>query len=162
VKNLLERPSDDESYTVHIPENPELFVEEYVEELECYLDEKLGKDHSIWFHVDEHSKMCDRSPDSKGGAAFSCGAMETLAMIRNAIVLATYIARPELPAMPSSGICRFPIALPLLDVNQLLNGFVPQLHFDISGLSTEQKRMLASLKVRLGFKVAHSNNFCAF
>jgi hypothetical protein len=40
-------------------------------------------------------------------------------------------------------------------VNQLINGFVPQLHFDTSGLNPEQKRLLASLKVRMGFTVAY-------
>jgi hypothetical protein len=120
VKNLFDRPSDSEIYRVHIPENPKPFVEEYVEELESYLDEKLGKDHSIWFHVDEHSKMCDRRPRSEGGAAFLRGAMETLALIRNAKVVATCTARPAVPVITSSGVCRIPIALPLLDVNQLI------------------------------------------
>ena len=47
----------------------------------CFV-EKIGESCRIWFHVDEHGEMCDRSPASKGNrAAFSFGAMIALATV---------------------------------------------------------------------------------
>jgi hypothetical protein len=52
-----------------------------------YIDEKFGKELRIWFHVDEHRRMCNRNIPS--GANFSFGALETLPRIDNVKAIVT-------------------------------------------------------------------------
>ena len=155
VKTLLERPDDEKAYEINI-EAPEKVPsrKDSKNNLNEYLDEKLGKDYRIWFHLDEHGKMCDRSVGSKGdGAAFSRGAMGLLASLPKAVVIATYVEKPNIPDITSSDVCRYPIALPSLDINQVLKK-VPELSLESLEITDrDEKRMLASLKFRLGFKI---------
>jgi hypothetical protein len=102
--------------------------------------------------VDEHRKMCDRVINSEGGAAFFRGAMQALSYVSRAKVVATYVDPPDLPAVASSGVCRKPVALPLLDL-ELIMAKVPELYIDSSSFDVVERRLLATLKFRLGFKV---------
>ena len=64
--------------------------QEFKDELEKYLDEKLGDQHQCLFHLDEHRKMCPRISEGDTGKDFSRGAMELLARVSRARVVATY------------------------------------------------------------------------
>lgn len=152
VKNLLERPDDDKSYEVAIPPVHELkdSIEAYVEELQEYLSENLGKECLVWFHIDEHRKICDATPDSPGGAAFSRGALEVLIMLGPAFVVVTCTVLPDFPAIGSSGTCRMPIALPPLDVNQVISGSVDELLVHSGNLEEKDIPLYPILKTRLG------------
>jgi hypothetical protein len=78
------------SYRIALNESTRMTFEHYAGEvLRPYLDEKLGPNARIWFHVDAHSKMCDLEKNAYGGAAFYRGAMSMLTFIRNAVVIAT-------------------------------------------------------------------------
>jgi hypothetical protein len=163
IKNLLERSDDMNAYEITLSVTPPT-VKVSEDQLNMYLQKKLRKNCSVWFHIDEHQKMCDRSSDSKGGAYFSRGAMQTLAQVPNARVIATYTDLPrEIPVKMSSVVCRIPIPLPLLDVDQLINK-LPQLKSIIiiinnnnsnsttPQFNTRQQRLFASLKLRLGIR----------
>jgi hypothetical protein len=98
--------------------------------------------------------MCDRS--IRSGANFSPGALETLSLIDNAKVIATYTNMPkEVLVVSTSGACRFGVPLPLLGIDQVMD-VVPEFYFDKAKLATTgktanyQKRLFASSKGRLG------------
>lgn len=95
--------------------------------------------------------MCNR--DCVAGAEFNRGAMEVLAIVTSATVVATYTGRPDLPPPSSSGVCRSPIALPPLDVNRV-TGLVPQLYVNSSNFSAIKQRLLATLKLRLSLSIS--------
>eukprot|EP01036_Dinobryon_divergens_P037334 gene37334-48823_t len=99
-----------------------------LDELQKYLDEKLGDQHQCLFHLDEHRKMCPRISDDETGKDFSRGAMELLALISRAQVVATYIDLPLLPSQGSSGMCRISLKMPILNMNQLF----PAMRLDAS------------------------------
>ena len=100
--------------------------------------------------------MCDQEVGSIGnGAAFSRGAMKLLASLGNSVVIATYTEKPVVPHLESSEVCRYPIPLPSLDINQVLEN-VPELSMLLKKFEVkdrDDKRMLASLKFRLGFTI---------
>ena len=116
-----------------------------------YLKEQLGADNRVWFHVDEHFKMCDT--DHVCAGKFSRGAMELLA--KCGVVIATYTDRPlSIDPEESSSVCRIPVAKPPLDINQVIAN-IPQLAMNRSDLKTNAavQRMVATLKFRLGYKI---------
>jgi len=78
--------------------------------------------------------------------------MAALASAKGVTVIATYTERPLLPAVGSSEVCRVPITLPPIDVNQVM-AVVPELTIDASDFGYTARRLLASLKCRLGFKL---------
>ena len=156
VKTLLERPDNLDDYRIQIEESPILDIDDVVREMNEYLADKLGEDCRIWFHVDEHAKMCGRSPDdSKGNVAgFSYGAMTTLAQVKRARVIATYTDRPSsIPGIGSSGIGRYPVALAPIDINQVMST-ISELYINPSDvIGEDEQRLMSSLKVRLAFKL---------
>lgn len=122
--------------------------------LEIYLREKLGDNHMCLFHLDEHRKMCPRFLDDGTGKDFSRGAMQLLAEISRAVVVATYTDLPLIPSRGSSGICRVPIRLPILDINKVMKVIL-----ELSVVKIPRKasrrflRKLATLKLRLSAKI---------
>jgi hypothetical protein len=79
--------------------------------------------------------------------------MGLLASLPKAVVIATYTEKPNIPDVTSSEVCRYPIALPSLDINQVLKK-VPELSLESLKITNrDDKRMLALLKFRLGFKI---------
>ena len=158
VQALLEHPNNASKYEISLSQNLPI-IKDIREGLQQYLYTKLGKDVRIWFHLDEHRKMCDRTMAS--GADFSLGAMQTLASIRGARVIATYTNLPnEIPAATSSSVCRHGVPLPPLDIDQLMER-VSELRINTttSRLEKEEKRLLATLKVRLGLLMRTRENF---
>jgi hypothetical protein len=150
VKVLLEKPDKVEDYILALNQNPPS-VGDSKDTLNKYLLQTLGSDCNIWFHVDEHAKMCKRDGESiESGARFSKGAMELLANCKNATVIATYTERPlSINPESSSMTCRLPVAIPSIDINKIME-IVPELSFNSTGFKPEQKRLLASFKFRLG------------
>jgi len=152
VKALFEHPDVFERYTIKLVESPTLEVEDCSAIIGNYLTDMLGENSRICFHLDEHSKMCDRQDLVGKGADFSRGAMSALASVNGLKVIATYIERPSIHVDGSSGVCRVPVALPTIDVNKAM-AVVPELTMDSSKFNFDQKRMFATLKFRLGFQL---------
>jgi hypothetical protein len=68
---------------------------------------KFPASSRIWFHVDEHAKMCERGEAS--GANFTRGALGVLTLTEYAcIVIATFVERPNIDPDKSSVVCRYP------------------------------------------------------
>ncbi len=158
VKNLLEGQW---GTTIPIVEAASLnnsSVQSCTNDLKAFLNEKLGADAYIWFHLDEHGKIIDREyPDierSNAAAAFSKGAMEVLASLSYSRVVATYTRPPtELPAASSYGVCRFPVALPPFDIDQALHR-IPELNLgDTILTSAVDQRLWCTLRFRLAMKI---------
>ena len=61
------------------------------DELEKYLDEKLGDQHQCLFH------LCPRISENDTGKDFSQGAMEVLTKVSRAHVVATYTDEKDRP-----------------------------------------------------------------
>ena len=123
------------------------------DELQKYLDKKLGDQHQCLFHLDEHRKMCPRISDDDTGKDFSRGAMELLARVSRAQVVATYTDLPLLPPQGSSGMCRIPVKMPILNMNQVMDA-VPELRITIPSNATRSfYRKLATLKLRLSMTI---------
>ena len=84
------------------------------------------REANVLFHVDEHRNMCKRtSEENDPGASFSEGAMKTLAACGT--VVATYIDKPDFfkpyGTSTSSGVCRYPIGLPPIDIENLMKEY---------------------------------------
>lgn len=164
VEILLQDPDNIKKYTIPLEENPPT-LQESLEKLQwLFLSTSFPVGSTVWLHVDEHAKMCDRWDYMDAmGANFSRGAMETtLASIPNAYVIATYIDRPSGVPAPgsSSGVSRNPIPLVQMKVDLLFKS-IPELNI-ISQWSHEKydtlnnaeaKRLLTSLKFRLVAKL---------
>ena len=131
---------------------PEFLTTE--DKLQKYLNEKLGDQHQCLFHLDEHRKICPtRISDDDTGKDFSQGAMEVLARVSRAQVVATYTDLPLLPAQGSSSICRIPVKMPMLNMNQVMEA-VPELRITVpSHASRSFRRKLATLKLRLSMNI---------
>ena len=144
-----------------------------------YLDElkkivsKLSRGNNkakVLFHVDEHRKMCDRTSDIDISAASFCkGAMETLAEVPLARVVATCTEKPDLPQLEYSEVCRYPVGIPPFDIvramketklkNETGNYYYPlQIQIDKKNLDCEEKRLFAILKFKLAMKLTKDMN----
>ncbi len=151
IKGFLDSPLPGSQKIECNPNPPDLQITK--DELEKYLDEKLGDQHRCLFHLDEHRKMCPRISEYDTGKDFSQGAMEVLARVSRAHVVATYTDVPSLPPKGSSGFCRIPLTMPILNVNQIMDT-VPELRINIpSKASRSFHRKLATLKLRLGMNI---------
>ena len=94
--------------------------------------------------------------DMSPGALFSRGAMQTLSLIPGASVVATYTRRPPLPPLGSSGVCRYPVPMPCLDLDAAIE-HVPELKFPKGpdSLDNADRRVLATLRFRLGITIQY-------
>ena len=154
LKILLEKPDQMGPYKIPCNKEPlpiRSTVMEYLKRIIPRPDQKL------LVHVDEHHKMCRRDGEgdvARNGALFSKGAMSVLACVPRVTVVATYTARPPLPPQGSSAVCRYPLALPCLDIYEATK-FVEELRFPHShdSFNREQKRLWVTLCFRLGMKL---------
>ena len=117
----------------------------------------FGPACKLLIHVDEHGKMCDRpnltyssNAEVKAAIAFSRGAIETLAKLPNVEVVATYIEQPDFIAAESSDVCRFPVNLPCLNIDQLMQS-IPELRYppEVETLPRDLWRLWVTLRFRL-------------
>ena len=131
-----------------------------VANMKTFLDDKIGPHHRVLFHLDEHRKMCQRGlegyEDMCPGALFSRGAMQALANLPGASVVATYTRRPPLPPKGSSGVCRYPVSMPCLDLKAAIE-HIPELKFPqtLDSLDKTHRRALATLRFRLGISIQY-------
>ena len=132
-------------------------IEETLEALKSYLKDTLGPGHKCLFHLDEHRKMCQRITARHTGKDFSRGAMELLAEVPEAIVVATYTDLPSLDAMGSSGICRLLMSMPIFNIEEVMR-VVPELRLNnhttvLDHNTTIYSRKLATVKLMLYLKI---------
>ena len=155
IKSRLESLSG--PHRIELTESPP-GIAETQEALRSYLAETLGPGHKCLFHLDEHRKMCPRISGKHTGKDFSRGAMELLAEVPEAIVLATYIDLPALDAMGSSGLCRLLMSMPIFNIEDVMR-VVPELKMnhttddDNMNHNTIYARKLATLKLMLDLKI---------
>ncbi|CAJ1381451.1 unnamed protein product, partial [Effrenium voratum] len=94
------------------------------------------------------------------GAKFKEAVEKFLQRNRRCRVIATYLEPPDLPAQGSSQVCRFPIAMMLVDVGPLLTfnasdnapataAGLPRIRLPVEGWGGKEKRLLATLRVKL-------------
>ena len=151
IKGFLDSPLPGSQKIECNPNPPDFQTTE--DELEKYLDEKLGDQHQCLFHLDEHRKMCPRISEDDTGKDFSRGAMELLARVSRAHVVATYTDVPSLPSKGSAGVCRIPLKMPILNINKVMDT-VPELRITIpSKASRSFHRKLATLQLRLSMNI---------
>ena len=121
--------------------------------LEIHLAEKLGSNHMCLFHLDEHRKMCRRISNDGTGKDFSRGALQLLAEVSRAVVVATYTDLPLLPPQGSSEACRVPVRMPILDIIKVME-VVAELRIKRPyNPSRSYCRRLATLQLRLHTKI---------
>ena len=120
-------------------------LSEVAREIEALLDNNLVTGR-ILVHVDEHRKMADSSN-------FRKGALSVLAVVQRVEVVATYVDIPaEIPGDDSSAVCRYPIPIPLVDVDAAARHAEIEM-LDEDNIAADQKRLLATLKFRLAIKL---------
>jgi hypothetical protein len=158
VESLLDDPFRGRRL-ISLDDNPP-DIEQSIAALNKLIESRLPRDRRIWFHVDEHFKMCDRGVAS--GANFSRGALRVLTTVEDSQVVATYIERPSIPTLASSTICRYPIALPPPDIYQIA-GEIPELNmiktWCDSVLESNERRLLITLMFRLYVKIRRRLGF---
>ncbi len=109
LKILLESPGKKGLHEVPCNKHPEPTQDTLTTSM---LNNIAGPDQRlrILLHLDEHRKMSQWEVDNLGDEAikwamFRMGAMEALANVPRVTVVATYTARPPLPAQASSAVC---------------------------------------------------------
>ena len=160
LKILLESPDKDGIHNIPCSEDPPNY-KDIRNTLEEYIHKIVGPDQRLLLHLDEHRQMCPRYVNNPSiddeldkGAMFSRGAMSGLSKIPRVTVIATYTARPPLPAHASSGVRRDPVAKPILNIDAAMQE-IGELRFPHSqdNFNRNQKRLWATLCFRLGMKL---------
>jgi hypothetical protein len=165
VKRLLMWPdSDNQKYMIERATREDLAgksCDSLAEELQVFLCDKLGENCKLLIHADEYPKMCGKHD---GADSFHRGAMTLLSLTDEALdssTVATHVkllkAIPQLGSVStadagSAGVCRLPVACPRLDIDKVMRD-VPELCFPSGQWRVEQRRLLASLRFRLGLKL---------
>ena len=158
LKILLESPHKKGFHNIPCSEDPPP-LDDIENTLKEYLHKIVEPNQRLLLHLDEHRQMCPRylsypSDELDKGARFSRGAMTALTKIPRVTVIATYTARPPLPAHASSGVCRDPVAKPILNIDKAMQE-IDELRFPHSqdNFNRNQKRLWATLCFRLGLKL---------
>ena len=164
VKRLLMEPdSNNQKYRIERATREDLADKSYdslAKELQVFLCEKLGN-CKLLIQADEYPMMC---AEHYLAESFHRGAMNLLSLLDQALdsnTVATHVKL--LKAIPqqgsastgdtgSAGVCRFPVACPRLDIDQVMRD-VPELCFPSGQWDVARRRLYASLRVRLGMKL---------
>jgi hypothetical protein len=144
---------------IRLDENPPQMVES-ADILRKLIDAKFPQNHMIWFHVDDHLKMCEQGVAEYGGTPgshFMRGALRLLTHVPDSHVIATDTERPSMPTMGSPTEVRYPMALPPPDLYQIA-AEIPELNMiktwsDDAALSSDERRLLITLMYRLYVKI---------
>ena len=126
-------------------------------EVEKFLQSNQSR---LLLHIDEHHSMSD-SPEFRRGAMQLAGSVPARCR-----VIATYLEPPDLPAQGSSTVCRFAIAMMLVDVGSLLTSNasdiapataagLPKIRLPAGVWNGKARRLLATLRVKLGLFLVH-------
>lgn len=165
VKRLLMWPdSDNQKYMIERATREDLAgksCDSLAKELQVFLRDKLGKNCKLLIQADEYPKMCG---EHDGADSFHRGAMTLLSLTDEALdssTVATHVrlleAIPQLGSVStanagSAGVCRLPVACPRMDINKVMQD-IPELRFPSGQWKKPQRRLLASLRFRLGLKI---------
>ena len=128
-------------------------------EVEKFLQSNQSR---LLLHIDEHRSMSD-SPEFRRGAMQLAGSVPARCR-----VIATYLEPPDLPAQGSSTVCRFPIAMMLVDVGSLLTSNasdiapataagLPKIRLPAGVWNGKARRLLATLRVKLSLFLMSRN-----
>ena len=123
----------------------------FQEEMEKFLQRNAS--NRLLLHIDEHRFM-STSPEFRRGALLLAGSLPQMCK-----VIATYLEPPDLAAQGSSQVCRFPIAMMLVDVSPLLTrdasdaapataAGLPKIKLPAEGWGGKEERLLASSTFR--------------
>ena len=126
-------------------------------EVEKFLQSNQSR---LLLHIDEHRSM-SASPEFRRGAMQLAGSVPARCR-----VIATYLEPPDLPPQGSSTVCRFPIAMMLVDVGSLLTSNasdiapataagLPKIRLPAGVWNGKARRLLATLRVKLGLFLVH-------
>jgi len=126
-------------------------------EVEKFLQSNQSR---LLLHIDEHRSM-SASPEFRRGAMQLAGSVPARCR-----VIATYLEPPDLPAQGSSTVCRFAIAMMLVDVGSLLTSNasdiapataagLPKIRLPAGVWNGKARRLLATLRVKLGLFLVH-------
>ena len=132
----------------------------FKEEVHKFLQE--NQSNRLLFHIDEHRSM-SASPEFRRGAMLLAGSVPARCR-----VIATYLEPPDLPAQGSSTVCRFPIAMMLVDVGSLLTSNasdiapataagLPKIRLPAGVWNGKARRLLATLRVKLSLFLMSRN-----
>ena len=130
----------------------------FQEEMEKFLQRNAS--NRLLLHIDEHRSM-GTSPEFRRGALLLAGSLPQMCQ-----VIATYLEPPDLAAQGSSQVCRFPIAMMLVDVSPLLTrdasdaapataAGLPKIKLPAEGWGGKEERLLATLRVKLSLFLVH-------
>ena len=139
---------------------PSLTMTEELFETEVNKFLQRNQTNRLLLHIDEHRSMSD-SPDFRRGAMQLAGSLPGRCR-----VIATYLEPPDLPAQGSSKVCRFPIAMMLVDVSPLLTlnasdttpataAGLPKIRLPSGNWNGKARRLLATLRVKLSLFLVH-------
>ena len=114
----------------------------------------------LLLHIDEHRSM-SASPEFRRGAMQLAGSVPARCR-----VIATYLEPPDLPAQGSSKVCRFAIAMMLVDVGLLMTfdasddapataAGLPRIRLPSGDWNGKARRLLATLRVKLSLFLVH-------
>lgn len=124
-------------------------------DLEALLDSMAPGGRRL-IHVDEHHSMLSHENQSEA-ATFRRGALQTLAEIPGVVVVATYTKiLTELDPAGSSKVCRYPVAVPLLDIDAMAES-MPQFNMQLPErpLTATEGGLLSSVRFRLAQKISN-------
>ena len=121
-----------------------------------------NQSNRLLLHIDEHRSM-SASPEFRRGAMQLAGSVPARCR-----VIATYLEPPDLPAQGSSTVCRFPIAMMLVDVGSLLTSNasdiapataagLPKIRLPAGVWNGKARRLLATLRVKLSLFLMSRN-----
>ena len=133
-------------------------VAKFAEEVDKFLQRNAS--NRLLLHIDEHRSM-STSPEFRRGALLLAGSLPQMCK-----VIATYLEPPDLAAQGSSQVCRFPIAMMLVDVSPLLTrdasdaapataAGLPKIKLPAEGWGGKEERLLATLRVKLSLFLVH-------
>eukprot|EP00038_Savillea_parva_P005186 m.149634 g.149634 ORF g.149634 m.149634 type:complete len:654 (+) comp11672_c0_seq2:1188-3149(+) len=162
MRILLEEPHKEGPYKVPRDDNPPP-VKDSRDALTQLLIKHLGEDSQPLIHVDEHKRMCNhnKTVENDPGASFSRGAMEALAYAHTSTLVATFTEPPPLSPFASSKVCRHPVALPRVDIDEVMQYLAndhpvgqryPGLCFPTTATRNEI-RLLATLRLRFAMYI---------
>jgi hypothetical protein len=124
------------------------------EEMEQELKSNASNGRCL-IHIDEHRSMVHHASEGEA-AQFRMGAIEALAEIPNVIIVATYTKLlTEIDPAGSSKVCRYPVAVPLLDIDAMAQSVT---EFDMllpaRSLTGLEAGIVSSVRFRLAQKIS--------
>jgi hypothetical protein len=129
------------------------------EEMKQELDSNTPQGRCL-IHIDQHRSMIHHA-NQEEAALFRRGAIEALAEIPGVVIVATYTKLlTEVHPAGSSNVCRYPVAVPLLDIDAMAQS-VTDFNMQIPKrlLTGSEAGLVSSVRFRLAQKIAYIGLF---